>query len=103
MLIPCVIVLYCFARIFARVRSVSKNVRKHCNTSNDINQYKTQNSELNMANIKGNSSGDFRKGPLKESSNDRSNFLNSMNREIQITKMFAVIFTVFLFGYLLVI
>lgn len=83
---------------------MSKNVRKHCNTSNDIiNQYKTQNSEANMANIKGNSSADFRKGPFKESSNDRSNFLNSMNREIQITKMFAIIFTVFLFGYLLVI
>jgi hypothetical protein len=56
-----------------------------------------------MANIKGNSSADFRKGPFKESSNDRSNFLSSMNREIQITKMFAIIFTVFLFGYLLVI
>ncbi|CAF0893951.1 unnamed protein product [Brachionus calyciflorus] len=67
MLLPCLIVIICFAYIFAKVRNVSKNIRHKPN-----HQF-SKTACLNSSNLK---------------------------REIKITKMFAIIFTVFLFGYL---
>jgi hypothetical protein len=71
MMIPCVIIIFCFAKIFYTVHRVSKTVR----------------------NIKYNSR-------LATNSNFIPDKWVYIYREIQITKMFAVIFIVFLFGYL---
>lgn len=144
MFLPCLIVLFCFATIFARVRSVSNNVKMMASRSKQAknangqfhkalsprlaNQIIMNHSAANTANVinagatstvvnstvlNNNSAKPSTKySPTSHSvpvSNGRvhkpfnqtikfSMSLTSMHREIQISKMFAIIFTVFLFG-----
>ena len=81
MLIPCIIVTFCFLRIFARVHTVSKNIRKTTSINSCNNSQKKKNIDFST-----------------ETKNENANV--SMKREIQITKMFSILFLVFLFGYL---
>jgi hypothetical protein len=71
MMLPCLIIILCFAKIFCTVHNVSKTVRsiKHISKHHSTNNFIP----------------------------DKWVYIY---REIQITKMFAVIFIVFLFGYL---
>jgi hypothetical protein len=150
--LPCIIVILCFAKIFAKVRQVSKNIRKSATNFNGYNlaekraslpnSLRGKEKQANKAKEKNDSLGSLYtsgKDYNKDISGDKSlnslaNSLtnqtgpnqllipggqpglatatvaggggftsytsNSMYREIQITKMFAIIFTVFLFGYL---
>ena len=85
MAMPVIIIIFCFARIFARVHTVSKNINR---SKNDKKlSMTTENSKLTSSTN------------LNSNCNPMSS-RNSMRREIKITKMFAVIFVVFLFGYL---
>jgi hypothetical protein len=158
MLIPCLIIIYCFVCIFTRVHRVSKTIRKTIfnnngtkslnsnaaleiisnyqkNTSNNKNKLSTVSMlqkptviEQNTASLKLNNklavATNTRPSPFNSNSNNLnvnsnhtvvattttsggrgssstlSSTMISMHREIQISKMFAIIFTVFLFGYL---
>jgi hypothetical protein len=71
--LPCFIVVYCFIRIFMRVHTVSRNIK-----ANKSQGYSTVDAK-----------------PQSPSNASQQ----SMRREIQISKMFAVIFIVFLFGF----
>lgn len=120
MFLPCLIVLFCFAAIFARVRSVSKNVQMaNGGLCGKIKNERTKSWSPQMSSSqpkkspfitkKGSSpvisaaqrastvNGKF---PSKASMYTASLSMSfaSMHREIQISKMFAIIFTVFLFG-----
>lgn len=112
MLIPCIIVVFCFLRIFTRVHNVSKNIRAgmfvasnhtaNTNTKDDTYLQKSSNQQL-TPNHKNNTASNSLKANKKLSSvslNEYNTNATTMRREIQITKMFAIIFTVFLFGYL---
>jgi hypothetical protein len=157
-IVPCIIVIVCFAKIFSKVRQVSRNIRK---TATNFNGYNLAEKRASLPNSlkgkekqannkpkeKNNSIGSLQTS-TKENNKDISGeksinsltnslsmnqtggnqliipgsqptatvatggggsssglgfatySINSMYREIQITKMFAIIFTVFLFGYL---
>jgi hypothetical protein len=84
MMIPCLIIIFCFARIFFTVHNVSKTVRKRANSSVPSSH----------------SSSFHQQHPQAKKKSSLIDKNSSIHREIQITKMFAIIFVVFLFGYL---
>jgi hypothetical protein len=82
-ILPCLIELICFIRIFSRVHQVSRKMQeKKARNNSDIplNSYQTEYEKLNQM--------------------KNSKHFNSYKRELKISKMFGIIFTVFLFGYL---
>lgn len=139
-LAPCIVVLFCFANIFARVRTVSKNVKLgsgyvsvssgggggsggltvgggvSAKSSVSVNGggLKPLTTQLAQEIIMSHSAAaaankqssvTITDKAIKSRHNSPSNYtsafsmsLASMHREIQISKMFAIIFTVFLFG-----
>jgi hypothetical protein len=113
MLIPCIIVTFCFLRIFTRVHNVSKNIRSglskvSLNTTDPQLQKSYNQLTLLTPNSKKCSTTTLNDNKESTSNTNYSNNNNhccssltaSMAREIQITKMFSILFTVFLFGYL---
>lgn len=78
MLIPCLIVLICFIRIYLRVRQASKNLLKNA-------------SQARSSSIP---------SPKMSTTISKKDVHVTLKREYKITKMFAFIFIVFLFGYL---
>ena len=125
MLIPCCIVTFCFLRIFTRVHSVSKTIQKSkktasmcsTDTKRSYNQLlkpnatatttptttattttrgRNSNTDINGSySVTSSNSG----GGASTSSSGNSG-VSALKREIQITKMFSILFIVFLFGYL---
>ena len=87
-ILPCLIELICFIRIFSRVHQVSKKMQeKKARNNSDIplTNYQTEYEKLNQ---------------MKNSTINSSKHFSSYKRELKISKMFGIIFTVFLFGYL---
>jgi hypothetical protein len=104
MILPCSIVTYSCIRIFIRIRKASYNLKNsnykttfHMNNqqaSEIINLYSnTENNSKLIATVQCSERTLNTKKSHKKS-------LNSIQREIKITRMFALIFLVFLFGYL---
>jgi hypothetical protein len=118
MLIPCCIVIFCFLRIFTKVHSVSKNIRKSKKTaslcSTDTKRSYNNLLKANATIIGGGGSSSEINGSYGSSNNSGGSFNtnnnntiignnssgSAMKREIQITKMFSILFLVFLFGYI---
>ena len=95
MVIPCLINAYCFAQIFCRIRKASSNL-KNSNSKAPSHMNNQQASEI----INLYSNTDSRPKGTATIRYSKNRPLNSVQREIKITKMFALIFLVFLFGYL---
>ena len=106
MFIPCAIVIFCFTRIFARIRKVSKNLRKSASkNSSQMNNHQAH--EIIYLYNNGSVESSAKYSPTMVDKNGKTNkvvihktSISSIQREIKITKMFALIFVVFLFGYL---
>ena len=92
MLLPCAIIIACFIRIFSYVSTASKNV-----STNKSARYSSK-SKTNMSNPS--ISINYSNKQLNVNSFKLHKPKSTNEREIEISKMFAVIFTVFMFGYL---
>nr|QVK45725.1 G protein-coupled receptor [Proales similis] len=97
-LIPSLIVCFCFAQIFARVHTVSRNVRKalggRANPKRREISFRRESARTPAI-----ANGDTTEQIMLCTSTQASSSF-SLRREIQISKMFAIIFTVFFFGYM---
>lgn len=90
--VPCLIVVICFVRIFTKVRQVSRRINKQKKKT----KHRTNSTENFSTNMVTSAHVTTKTTSTYVSSKKAPN----INREIQITKMFGVIFVVFLFGYL---
>jgi len=90
-ILPCLIVLICFICIFSKVRQVSRKMNAKKKVKN-INSMDSK-SNILLVDLTDNS-----QKKLIIGKSDRQS--NTYKREVKITKMFGIIFTVFLFGYL---
>lgn len=97
--LPCLIVVVCFVRIFTKVRDVSRRLNK----TKKKKKSKSESIVSQITNTK--TSNGFTKAIVSSTGPSHtvcfsSKKAHNINREIQITKMFGVIFVVFLFGYM---
>lgn len=104
MILPVSIVTYCFAKIFIKIRKASCNL-KNSNNKTTFQMNNQQASEI--INLYSNTENNSKfistvQCPERKFNTTCSHkkSLNSIQREIKITRMFALIFLVFLFGYL---
>ena len=100
MILPCSIVTYCFAKIFFRIRKASFDL-KNSNNKTLFHMNNQQASEIiNLYSNTDNNSKFITPHPERNITFSHKKPLSSIQREIKITRMFALIFLVFLFGYL---
>ena len=97
MVVPCAIVAFCFTQIFSKIRKAANNIKNSSmniqKASQIINLYSNTDENSKFSSQMQDLSGKNQSFVAKKA-------INSIQREIQITKMFAFIFLAFLFGYL---